>query len=492
MRISKKSLDGVVCDERPRRINLFVVPTRPLFNYFSITNPLRISVLIIVAGIITLPLFTPHNERDVLAQTTSSTQPIQLAQTTTDTPQEQRRELEGQLADLERQIEEHQKTIEQYQKQGKNLKNEIGGLTTKIDKLNLQIKSVTLNLKKVNETINETQRQINHTENKIDIRKEALAEALKVLYENDRANLLAVLMANSRLSDFFGNMNNITLVQENVRGALIEISKLRQDLLEQKDQLSLQKEDAENLKAIQEAQKRTVQSTQAEKQKVLQITKGKESEYKKLLVQTQATAAQIRSRIFELFGGGELTFERAYDYAHIAENATGVRAAMILAILHRESLLGKNTGRCSYKTAMHPTRDIPIFLDILQKLGIDPESTVAKVSCPNKDGRYGGAMGPAQFIPSTWKMFSASIAAVTGSNPPNPWASKDAFAATGLYLKKFGADTKNKSDEKRAAASYYCGTSWQRSSCLYYANAVLETANQFENDIKTITTTASS
>ncbi|MDI6821035.1 MAG: lytic murein transglycosylase [Patescibacteria group bacterium] len=402
--------------------------------------------------------------------------------TTPPTTETERTALENQLADLEKQIAENQKTIETYQKQGKTLKNEINTINTKINKLNLQMKAVNLQLTKLNKEINDAQRQINRTENRIDEHKDAISRTIRTLYEADSTNLFEILVVHRRLSDFFSDISNATIIQENLRVALTKIVKLRQELLHQKEELSLEKEDAENLKIIQQSQKKGVELTQAQKTQLLKTTQGKESEYQKLLQKTKETAAQIRSRIFEFLGGGELTFEKAYDYARLAEGATGVRAALILAVLHRESLLGKNTGRCNYKKAMNP-RDIPVFLEILKNFNIDPDSVVAQVSCPNQDGKYGGAMGPAQFIPSTWKIFENEIARVTGNNPPNPWNNADAFAATALYLKKYGADTKNSANEKKSAAIYYCGSNWQRYACSYYAGKVMETATKFQKDI---------
>ncbi|KKU14998.1 MAG: hypothetical protein UX22_C0013G0009, partial [Candidatus Jorgensenbacteria bacterium GW2011_GWA2_45_9] len=322
------------------------------------------------------------------------------------------------------------------------------------------------------------------------------AEAVQSVYETDNQNLMTILLANDKLSDFFGTLNDIVLVQDNLRISLENITKLRGDLLEQKQQLSLEKEDVENLRAMQQAQKRQVQSTQSSKNQILKETQGKESEYQKALVKTQASAAQIRARIFELLGGGELTFEKAYNYAKLAESATGVRAALILAILDRESLLGKNVGRCSYETAMHPTRDVPYFLDMTQRLGIDPKSDFAKVSCANQHGAYGGAMGPAQFIPSTWKIYESTISKITGNNPPSPWNNSDAFAATGAYIRdllssascKTYADTnKNIVDyqtllERCAAAKYYAGGNWYTYR-FWYGDPVVQKANQFEDDI---------
>jgi membrane-bound lytic murein transglycosylase B len=439
---------------------------------------------------------TPANA----ANTASSTG--ENATSTPPTPsaaQLERTALEQQLAGLEQQIESQQKTVEEYQKQGKTLSGQISTLNAQIAKLNLQIKAVNLKLSQLNDRISDTQTQINQTENQIDTHKDAISNSLRILYESDRETLVAILLSNNNLSDFFGNLNDITLVQSGLRISLEEITKLRQQLLEQKQELSSEKTDAENFKAIQESQQRNVKSTQTQKTTLLKETKGKESEYQKILTKTKATAAQIRSRIFELLGGGELTFAKAYDYAKLAEGATGVRAAIILAILHRESLLGKNVGRCSYKTAMNPTRDIPYFLNLLTGLGIDPSSQSAYVSCANQHGSYGGAMGPAQFIPSTWKLYADAISKVTGNSPANPWNNSDAFAATGLYMKDL-LDSKSCKDyananknvasyqtlsERCAAAKYYSGGSWYTYR-FWYGQPVVDQANNFQDDIDTL------
>jgi peptidoglycan hydrolase CwlO-like protein len=410
--------------------------------------------------------------------------------------QEERAELERQLAEYEKQIEDTQKTIDEYKKKGNTLQNEIYTLNARISKLNLQIKAVTVNISKLNEEITETQKQINRTENTIDTHKDALAEAIRNVREADAQNIITILLANEKLSDFFGTLNDMALVQDNLRVSLENITKLRQDLLEQKDELSMEKEDVENLKAIQQAQKNNVQYTQTQKQTLLKDTKGRESEYQKILKKTQETAAQIRTRIFELLGGGQLTFEKAYDFARIAEKATGVRASLILAILNRESLLGKNTGKCFYTTAMHPTRDVPYFLDLTKRLNIDPKSDFAKVSCPNSHGTYGGAMGPAQFIPSTWKIYESKISAVTGNNPPNPWNNADAFAGTAVYIRDLLASSScinyAKTNqhivpyqtllERCAASKYYAGGNWYTYR-MWYGDPVVQQANAYEDDI---------
>jgi len=442
--------------------------------------------------IFVLVFFVIYQKTNVYAQATDS---VENQQTQIIDKQTERAELERQLAELEKEIENNQKKITEYQKQGKSLSGEISTLNAKINKISLQIKGINLNITKLGQEITDTQKNINNTENKIDGNKEALAKGIQMLHESDQERMFSILLSHQKLSDFFGNLNDIVLMQEGVKAKLEETKKLRQELLEQKQQLSDEKQDVENLKAIQLSQQKAAQSTKTQKNTLLKDTKGKESEYQKILKKTQESAAQIRSRIFELLGGGELTFEKAYNLAKIAEGASGVRASLILAILNRESLLGKNVGQCTYQKAMHPTRDIPYFLELVRRLGIDAEKV--KVSCANQHGSYGGAMGPAQFIPSTWKMYESKISAVTKSSPPNPWNNSDAFAATGVYISdlmntsacinygnQIPAD-KTKLRERCAAAMYYAGSRWYTYR-FWYGEPVVVKADQYEKDIDAI------
>lgn len=394
----------------------------------------------------------------------------------------ERAALEAELAELEKEIAQHEATIAEYQKQGKTLKGEISRLNTQIGKLNLQIKAVTLNLQKLDQEISVTQGKINETQGEIDLNQENLISILQTVHEQDAEGVVEVLLRHNSLSDFFGDLNSFLSMQDTLAATLAQIVQLRDTLVDTKEVLAEKRSDAAALKATHDSQKATVQKTQNEKNTLLKVTKGKESEYQKVLAATKKTAAEIRKQIFKLLGGGELSFEVAYEYAKFAEQMTGVRAALILAVLDRESALGQNVGRCNYKTAMHPRRDIPHFTTITSELGIDPNSVM--VSCANQDGAYGGAMGPAQFIPSTWNVYKSRIAEVTGNNPPSPWRNADAFVATGLYLKDAGAAT----NERTAAARYYCGGNWNRYVCTnVYGAKVVAQAKRFQEDINTLT-----
>ena len=417
--------------------------------------------------------------------TTAST--VGAAASSTDSSAE-RAALEAQLSSLNTQIDQYQGQIASYEQQGSTLKNQIGSLNAEIAKLNLQVRAINLTISEIDQNIADTQSEISVTQSDIVGKKTAISQLLQSVYQDDQTSMLEAFLKNPQLSDVWSDAENISLIQDNLRVAVQQTTDLQTQLQNKEQDLAASRSDAATAAQYQQAQAAQIASTQQQKTQLLTATKGQESKYQTLLTQTQATAAQIRARIFQLLGGGQLSFEDAYQFAKLAGQSTGVDPALVLAVLDRESALGQNVGQCSYKTAMSPT-NIPLFLALTQQLGLDPNTMM--VSCANADGAYGGAMGPAQFVPATWNLYANGVSAITGHTPPSPWNDSDAFTATALYLKDAmvgcqATYSSQTSIERCTAAKYYAGSHWK--SYLYtYGQAVVDRAQGFQADIATIT-----
>ncbi|HEY5221077.1 MAG TPA: lytic murein transglycosylase [Candidatus Paceibacterota bacterium] len=413
------------------------------------------------------------------------------ATSTSTDPTAERTQLESQLAQLETQIDQYQGQISSYQTQGKTLNGQIAILNDKIASINLQIQATGLTLNQLNDNITDAQSKIASIQTEIVDKQAAMGILMQELYQNDNESLIQQFLQNPQLSNVWDETQAITLFQGDLRLTTQQITDLQSQLQDQEQEFKASESDAASVAEYQAAQAQEVASTKSQKAELLAETQGQETKYQALLVQTQASAAQIRNRIFQLLGGGQLSFEDAYQYAQLASNATGIDPAFILAILDRESELGGNLGQCNYATAMSPSNQ-PLFLAIVQSLDLDPSEML--VSCANADGAYGGAMGPAQFEPSTWDTYSSAVAGITKDNPPSPWNDADAFVATALYLKDgmTGCETLYSaalSQERCTAAKYYAGGDWQH-YLWTYGEDVVERAQSFASDIQTITNTS--
>src|SRR3990167_2118585 len=317
-----------------------------------------------------------------------------------------------QIEELERQIEEYQTQIDTTRSKSKTLKNEITGLNAKISQLNLEIKSMSLAINQTALEIGEAEGKIGQLENGISTHKNALARYLKIIYENDQKNLTEVILNNDSLSAFFSDLDGIRTTQDKLTVSVSEMKRLKSDISVQKEELEDKKFDMERLKKLQEIEKRTVDGNKKQKDGVLKETNGKETKFQELVKKSQKDIAAIRDQIGYLIQNG-VSAEEAVKYGQLAAIRVGIRPAFLLAELEQESALGSNVGKCLivdatsgatrritngqiYNKGIHPTRDLPLFLKITEELGRDPFQT--PISCGSS---WGGAMGPAQFIPST-------------------------------------------------------------------------------------------
>lgn len=419
--------------------------------------------------------------------------------------QQSRAELEADLANLEAQIKTLNNTIAQTKQQGASLKNDITLLSQKIAASKLKIQTHDKAIKRLNGTISEKNRNISVLDAKMEREKESLAQIMRKTRYLEQYSILDFGLQTHSLSTFFSDADSFATLNRALGQSFDDITVTKSDLEDVKSQLEEAKDEEQQKKLAQESEKRQVETNQKEKSTLLTITKNQETEYKKVLATREKEAAQIRSRLFELRDTGSISFGQAYDFALSASKSTGVRPALILAILMQESSLGTNVGACYLrdyttgdgvgiksgelkKRVMHPTRDVPIFTSFVTKLGRDPQNTPVSCWIPmyskgNPSG-WGGAMGPSQFIPSTWEIFDDRIAKITGASIADPWKPYHAITATSLYLADLGAVAGNEASERNAACKYYSGRSCASSSAgAGYGNSVMKKLYNMQLDI---------
>lgn len=380
------------------------------------------------------------------------------------------------------------------------LQNQVSSLKKKISGLEAKISQGTLMVKGLNLQISDTQASINKTELNIQDSQNQIADILRSVYQEDKKPSFLILFEGN-LSDYFSNLAYLETLNSKISDVLESTTNLKSYLEEQKNKQETEKGQLQKTIQIQNLQKKENEQNKKQQDSYLKLTEAQYQQQLKEKAVADKNAAAIKARIFELIGVSDApTFGQAVEIAKYVSSVTGVRPAMLLAILTQESNLGKNVGQCyltdlntgngtnlkgALKSRVMSPKGIPSFVELTNSLGMDPVKTPISCWVPmySKGVPYGwgGAMGPAQFIATTWGAYTSKVSQITGKTA-NPWNINDAFLASGLLLKDNGA----KSSESVAAAKYYCGGNYGRYECRAYASSVLRYASQYEADIKAI------
>jgi len=397
-----------------------------------------------------------------------------------------------QIEELQRQIAEYEQKILLKQGETKTLQNEIKKFDAQISQVQLEIRSLNISIETTSLEIDRTQDRIEETVKKIDSLRIALADFVRITNEIDQESILASLLKNGSLSEFFLKKDQISSLQGRAKLTIDDLQASQEELEQKEFELENQKSEQESLKRLQEVAKSSLASKKTQKSTLLKTTQGQEAQYQKLIKSSKQDIENIKGQVQYLIKYG-LATEDILKYGQLAALRVGIRPAFLIAILEIESGLGKNVGTGNWMDDMYQcylklgkkTRaeaEKNAFMEIVNKLGLDPYSV--KVSAEPYYG-CGGAMGPAQFIPTTWMAYEDRVAAITGHNPPNPWNIEDAFTASAIKLAAGGATSQNKTGETKAAKAYLSGSSTcSRAVCISYANSVLRKAAEIEERLQ--------
>ncbi len=413
-----------------------------------------------------------------------------------ETNEERKARLERELAAIEAEIKVQEGILKQQQQQTGSIAADLNKIKSEISAKKLEIKKKVNLIDQIADDIDEKSEIITDLTEELQREKSSLAAILRRTHEIDSATFLEFMASNQSVSEMFFDVDMYQRLQGSLYKSFERIVGVKELTAQQKKDLEEKRIREANIKYTLEQDKKKVELKEGEKSQLLTISKTKEKSYEEVLKDRRAKAAQVRAALFELRGQAGIQFGDAYDYAKVASAKTGVRPAFILAILTQESSLGKNVGTCNrpgdtrtWKTIMPGPNDNSwrddqtIFLDITKRLGISPDGQ--PLSCPMASGGWGGAMGPSQFIPTTWKSYENRVAAAVGAKIANPWNPAHAITATALYVQDLGANAKTYTAEREAACKYYSGRGCSAPGVqnAFYGDAVMRHATNIQTQI---------
>lgn len=388
------------------------------------------------------------------------------------------------VVDYSSQLTEKQQEIDALNKRISDLSAKRSKTASEADAIALTLEQLKVDLQRANAQLEQTQAtmtdvkkkskttgaQVTDLQHRIDGKKRELDALIRQLYEYEQVSLVQIFFDSKSLSDVFNQRSAYKQLQERAVRLLGDMHDDQDDLSGKKQALDQQASDLEQLQKLQDVQAQDLADKKSAQKLFLQQKKQQKAQYESLIAEAQMARDEIKKQVFTLQNGSiKISLNSANDMAKFAGKVTGVRPAVIIAVLKIESGVGSNLGSGRYPNSIASTKNRDAFLRITKALGIDPYTAPLSRS---------GAMGPAQIMPTTWEGMAQRIQTLMGKKLANPYELADAFVATGVFLADKGAQ--DPAREAEALQRYVGGIYWEGQA--WYSRKVLAVAQEYEKE----------
>ena len=198
---------------------------------------------------------------------------------------EQKR-LEAELDALNKESQTIGTAVKSLDATRKKLVNDINITKSKITTSNLSIRSL-------ENTISDKEKQIITHE-------QAIADSIKVLNEYDSRSLVADLLAYEQISEVWRDRGQLSDLSEKLEEEINTLRQTRVALSNEKKVKEQTKKELESLQSQLTGQKVVVEESQSAKQRLLDQTKSKETEYQKMLEENLARQKESEEDLYRL------------------------------------------------------------------------------------------------------------------------------------------------------------------------------------------------
>ncbi|MBI2121562.1 MAG: peptidoglycan DD-metalloendopeptidase family protein [Candidatus Sungbacteria bacterium] len=201
---------------------------------------------------------------------------------------------------LEEEAAEFRKEVETRQEQGKTLKTELSRIDKTVIKLRSDVALTEKKIQKAELEIEKFSLEIKQREFEIKKLRGGLAALIQDFFERKQEPILFALLRHSFLSDFFRDIDYLSMIEKRLVSSLDTLHELRADLEEKQNAEMAKKAELAGLHSSLQGQNRVQQTLRSEKNELLAVTKNQEKAYAKLLTDNEKRRESLEGEIREL------------------------------------------------------------------------------------------------------------------------------------------------------------------------------------------------
>ncbi|PSO44402.1 MAG: hypothetical protein BRC23_01175 [Parcubacteria group bacterium SW_4_49_11] len=381
----------------------------------------------------------------------------------------------GEVRDEYEQVVEQAESLEE---QKTDIEKELESYNQKIENLSEDIEQTDKSLSEVKDDLKATKEKIQNLKEDIENQKRLIKEYLATLHTEEGVSAMRMIFSNKNLSDLVGKIENVNTIQSSLRERIRIVEKNKKQIRSAKEHMFAKERELENKKRRLTKQKNLRENNKRQKKQLL-------SDVNSDLSKKRQRKEKLASEIDALTGAQEeeaVSIKEAYEQAELISSKlhNKISPAYLTAVLMVESgsnsTVGHNFGSSYYKDAMTRCKNqegngtsIPAkrqedaFENIVNTLGLSVNKKVSSCPYPSYQG-IGGAMGYAQFLPTTWMSWASIVKKYnSGEELPNPWNLEDAMLAAAVKLTnanpsiEHGDDLTSNQGLRRQRALQYLG-----------------------------------
>lgn len=216
------------------------------------------------------------------------------------TVEELRQELESKkekLQDVEAKIKKFKEDIQIKKREARSLADQLGIIEENIEALALSMAKTEAEMATTNAQISTVESEIAETEAAIAHQKELLAHYLRSLYVLTQQSSVTIFLKYTTFAEAVTETATYEELQERSQRTVVEIKRLRDELVQKKNDLEQYRERLQALQERQQQQQATLVTQRESKERILDFTRAQEARFQELLVEEQRTHREAESDI---------------------------------------------------------------------------------------------------------------------------------------------------------------------------------------------------
>jgi len=413
---------------------------------------------------------TDQTEDNTTNSSETALQQLQANQATLATKQ-------SELAKLDEKINTLSQKHQSASNEAELAADQLAYISQELDTAQLQYDQTLLGITVINQDITTAEEETEAIRQDIVNVRGQLKEIVRALYQQEQSSFLDFILGSVNLGTLINERRTYRSLQQKALQYVSELKEQENNVAEMINKLAAQEEQLQQMKEVQTYQQVDLTERKREQKEFQQLKQEKQAQYAREITEAKQVRSEIANQIFSLRSLGlEVKLNDAYEAARFASSLTGVRPALLLAIVKIETNVGESLGSGEYPADMHPaSRDA--FLRLTKQLNRDPNTTPISRRPSSYQG-WGGAIGPGQFMPDTWERLIPRISSLIQKPVPDPFDLADSLVAISIMMADRGATDPAK--EVEAVARYLAGPNWQYH--LWYSARVLAVATEYEKE----------